>query len=412
MFDFHSAYLNGILNDGKTIYMEQPPYHEVADRARYIVKLQKSLYGLKQAGRKWYDTLYKVLTDIGFRKSSADPAVFYIHVEGDVVILFIHVDNMTITGSSLSLIEDYEQQIGNIFTITHLGPVSWLLGLSITCDRSKRTLSLSQETYINSIVHRFNLEDAKLLSAPIDTNTRLLKDDCANSDEEKQEMKRIPYREVIGALNWVTVSTRPDIAFVVSQLAQFLENPGRVHWETVKRVIRYLKTTKDLKLTYREGERQGFEAFSDADGATQDHRRAISGFVVLLDGGAVSWMLRKQEIVSLSSMEAEYVGATHTAKELIWFRSLIKKIFRPLNNPTVLHLNNQSGIKLANSDGQFHARSKHIDIHYHFIKSCVQNHSIIIFYCPTENTIADILTKAVPLIKHKYFTHGLGLILV
>ena len=150
----------------------------------------------------------------------------------------------------------------------------------------------------------------------------------------------------------------------------------------------------------------------DADGATQDHRCVISGFVVLLDGGAVSWMSKKQELVTLSTMEAEYVGATHAAKELIWFRGLIGEIFRPLNNPTVLHLDNQSAIKLANSDGQFHARSKHIDIRYHFIKSCVQNHSIIIFYCPTADIIADVLTKALPLIKHKYFTHGLGLISV
>ena len=127
----------------------------------------------------------------------------------------------------------------------HAPGTSFLLGLSITRDRSNRTLSLSQATYINSIIHRFNLEDAKLLSAPIDANTRLLKDDCANSEEEKQEMKKIPYHKVIGALNWVAVGMRPDIAFVVSQLAQFLENPGRVHWEAAKQVVRYLKTTKD-----------------------------------------------------------------------------------------------------------------------------------------------------------------------
>jgi hypothetical protein len=111
-------------------------------------------------------------------------------------------------------------------------------------------------------------------------------------------------------------------------------------------------------------------------------------------------------------MEAEYVGATHAAKELIWFRHLIGEIFRPLSNPTVLHLDNQSAIALANSDGQFHARSKHIDIWYHFIKFAVQDGTIALFYCPTENMVADILTKSVPLIKHKYFTRDLGLLTV
>ena len=111
-------------------------------------------------------------------------------------------------------------------------------------------------------------------------------------------------------------------------------------------------------------------------------------------------------------MEAEYVGATHAAKELIWFRCLIGEIFRPLNNPTVLHLDNQSAIALANSEGQFHARTKHIDIRYHFIKFHIEDRSIILFYCPTEDMVADILTKAIPLIKHKYFTHDLGLLSV
>ena len=228
MFDFHFAYLNGVLDDGEMIYMEQPPHHEVANCSRYVVKLRKSLYGLKQAGRKWYETLHKSLTDVGFRRSAADPAVFYTRVGDDIVILFIHVDDTTITGSSTRLIEEHERRIGENFTITHLGPVSWLLGLSITCDRSKRTLALSQETYINSIIHHFHMEDAKPLSIPMDSNNCLSKENCPVSIEEKQDMKAIPYREIIGALNWVAVGTRPDIAFVVSQLAQFLENPGRV----------------------------------------------------------------------------------------------------------------------------------------------------------------------------------------
>ena len=170
MFDFHLAYLNGVLDDEETIYMEQPPHHEIANHSRYVVKLQKSLYGLKQAGRKWYETLHKALVNIGFQRSTVDPAVFYTRVGEDVAILFIHVDDTTITSSSLHLIEESERQIGNIFTITHLGPVSWLLGLAISRNHSKQTLSLSQVSYINSIICRFNMEDAKPLSSPMDSN--------------------------------------------------------------------------------------------------------------------------------------------------------------------------------------------------------------------------------------------------
>ena len=269
-----------------------------------------------------------------------NPAVFFVCVGSDVVILFIHVDDTTITGSSPHPIEEYEQQIEKIFNITHLGPVLWLLGLAIVRDRSKRTLALSQEAYINSIVWHFYMEDAKPLSTPIDTNTHLLKDDCPVEIEDKQEIKKIPYREVIGALNWLAVCMRPDIAFVVEQLAQFLENLGQPHWEVAKHVVRYLKTTKKMRLTYRDGERRGIEGYSDADGATQDHRQAVLGFAIIVDGGAVSWSSKKQELVTLSTMEAKYVSATHAAKELIWFRSLIGEVFRPLTHPIILHLDN------------------------------------------------------------------------
>ena len=154
-----------------------------------------------------------------------------------------------------------------------------------------------------------------------------MKDDSPTSAEGKQEMKGVPYHELVGALNWLAVGSRPDIAFAVGQLAQFLENPRRVHWDAAKRVVRYLKTMKELRLTYGGGDKYGFKGYSDADGATQDHRCAVSGFAVLIDGGAISWSSKKQELITLSTMEAEYVGATHAAKELIWFRRLIEEIF-------------------------------------------------------------------------------------
>jgi hypothetical protein len=207
MFDFHSAYLNGILDNGETIYMEQPPHHEVADRSRYVVKLRKSLYGLKQAGRKWYDTLCHSLADIGFQRSTVDPAVFFVPVGGDVVVLFIHVDDSTITGSSTTLIDVFKRRIAERFDITDLGPVSWLLGLAVVRDRTKRILMISQESYVESLIRRFGLENAKSLTVPINSNTRLLSNDSPTTVEGKQDMKEVPYRELIGALNWLELSS-------------------------------------------------------------------------------------------------------------------------------------------------------------------------------------------------------------
>ena len=193
MFNFHLAYLNGILDEGKTIYMEQPPHHEIVDRTHYVVKLNKSLYGLKQAGRKWYNMLCQSLASIGFRKSMVDPAVFYAVVEQDIVVLFIHVDDSTITGSSLALNKKFMSRIAEHFKITDLGPISWLLGLAVVRDRDKWTISLSQSAYIESLLHRFNLEDTKTLTVPINSNVRLTSEDCPTTVEGKVNMKGVPF---------------------------------------------------------------------------------------------------------------------------------------------------------------------------------------------------------------------------
>jgi hypothetical protein len=360
MFDFHGAYLNGQLDED--IFMEQPPDYETADHECYVVKLHKTLYGLKQAGKKWYDLLCCLLANIGFKKMEADPAVFYVHTGNNIIILAIHVDDSTMTSNSTILQQEYKAQINAKFELTNLGPISWLLGLAITCDQATCTLSLSQHAYINTLLRRFNLEDCKPVAQPLRPHILFSTDQCPTTIKEKAAMQAVPYREAVGALNWVAVGTQPNIAFVVGQLARFMENPRRVHWEAVKRVFQYLKGTQDWKLVYGGGENQGLEGFADADGAMQEHRQAISRYVILINGGAVLWCSKKQELVTLSTTEAEYVAATHTAKELIWFQRLFGKVFRPLKHPVVLHSDNQSTIALTHSQGQFHAQTKHIDI--------------------------------------------------
>src|SRR5882757_4333765 len=131
---------------------------------------------------------------------------------------------------------------------------------------------------------------------------------------------------------YAAMGTQPDIVFAVSTVAQFLDNPGWAHWEAVKRIFRYLQGTQKLELMYG-GEKRGLEGYVDADGASQAHRHTISGFVFLVNGGAMSWSSKKQELVTLSTMEAEYVAATHAAKEAVWIQRLIEEIFRPLTMP-------------------------------------------------------------------------------
>jgi hypothetical protein len=198
-----------------------------------------------------------------------------------------------------------------------LGPISWLLGIEVTRNCEKHTITLSQQSYIDSILACFNFTDMKPLAIPMDPNVSFSKDQCPTTPDKIAWMCRIPYREAIGSLMYTAIGTQPDISFAVSTLSQFLNNPGEAHWEAVKCVFRYLLGTKAWKLTYG-GEKKGLEGYTDADRASQEHCCAISRYAFLIDGGAVSWSSCKQELITLSTTEAEYVAATHAAKELIW----------------------------------------------------------------------------------------------
>ena len=405
VFDFSSAFLNAKLDE--TIYLEQPPHHELADRNKYVLKLNKALYRLKQGSRKWYETLCAALADLSFQRAKADHGVFFKREDSHLMVMAVHVDDCIITGDSGPLNNSYKTQLGTRYKLTDLGPVSWVLGIKVMCDLEACMLALSQHLYIDSILTRFNFDNLNPISTPMDLHLQLLKAQCPESVFDIARMKRVPYREAIGALMYTTMGTQPDIAFAVSTLAQCSENPGWTYWEVVKRVFRYLLGTRHLSLVYSGG-KDRLEGFVDADSSSQEHQWVITGYVFLVDGGAVSWASKKQELVTLSMAKSEYVAATHAAKEAIWLRRLISEVFGLLSKPTNLHGDNQAAIALT-KDSSYHARTKHIDIHYHFICYSIEAGLIRLIYCPTDDQTANILTKALPSVKVKHFTSALGL---
>jgi hypothetical protein len=223
-------------------------------------------------------------------------------------------------------------------------------------------------------------------------------------------MKNIPYREGIGSLMYAFVGTRLDSAFAVATLAQFSENPGQLHWDVIKHIFHYLNGMKKLVLTYRgNGKGQGLEDFSDADGTLQEHWHVITGYVFLINRGAVSWSSKKQELVTLSTTEAEYVTSSQASHEAVWLHRLIGEIFCPLKQPTLLYCDTQSAIALAQNDN-YHAHTKYIDTRYHFICYVIEQGHIKLIYCPTNEMTADTLTKALPSIKAKHFANTLRLL--
>ena len=405
-FDFVGAYLNGELDENEEIYMSSPPGYDID--LQTVLRLLKSLYGLKQAGYKWYDALVRALEGLDFHITHADPGVFYIRIGEHILILAVHVDDCMFTGSCSKLIARYKQELNACYALTDLGPIHWLLGIKITRDRAARTISLSQSSFIDSILSRFSLADAKPYGSPMIPGAIYSKKSAPSNPEEAARMKRTPYRQAVGSLMYVAVATRPDITFAVSMLSRFLDNPGDIHWDAVKRIFRYLKGTKNLKLTYG-GERHDLEGFCDADGGTQEDRHAISGYSFLIDGGAISWSLKKQELITLSTAEAEYVAATHATKEALWLHKLLHELMpNELTLPTTIHCDNQAAIKLITTDN-YHSRTKHIDQRYHFIRDVANKGAIKLVYCPSEDMVADVLTKALPKWKATSHSNALGL---
>ena len=206
---------------------------------------------------------------------------------------------------------------------------------------------------------------------------------------------------MVGSANYTAIGTRPDISYVISILSRYLDNPGPDHWAAIKHLFAYLSGTADYELVFGL-EEHSLLGYTDADGSMHEDRKAISGYAFIINGGAILWSSKRQDIIALSTTEAKYVVATHAVKEALWLRTLISEVMGDITSLTTLYSNNQGMIALA-KDHQYHARTKHIDIRFHF------KGKISIIYCPTDEMIADMMTKALPSMKVKHFGASFGL---
>ena len=299
------------------------------------------------------------------RKCEVDQAVFYC-VEGEkLMVLAVHMDNCSAMASSVPLEEEIKMELHKAFEISDLGEINWILGIAVKHDCGARTIALSQKSYINSILSHYGFKNIKPVAMPIDPSAHLSTSQSLKTAQEFAEMKSKPYHEAVGSLMYALSGMRPDITYAVAILSRFVQNPGLLHWNAMKCVFAYLAGTKDLWLTYGMSS-MDLEGYLDANGLMHEERKAILGYAFLLDRGAVSWSSKKQEIITLSTMEAEYVAAMQATKEAIWLRSLLGELFGEFTSPTTLYGDNQFVIALT-CDHQYHAHTKHIDIRFHFI---------------------------------------------
>jgi hypothetical protein len=417
--DVKNAYLNSRLQDGVELYSELPPKYEnfrqlppePKGKPNVVCKWLVAVYGSKQGAHDWYAEVKGFFLDLGYSISAADEAVFYLYHGDKFVIVAAATDDFTVIANSTESANNLiQKQLTTRFEISDLGPINWLLGVSITRNLEDKTISLSQQAYVEQIVSRFGLQNARTTVTPMEPGIDLSFDSPAVSPTVLTPTEKTKYREMIGSLMYAAVMTRPDIAFAVSTLSQYLDAPRTTHLIAVTRVFRYLSGTKGLKLVLG-GNHSEITGYSDADWASHMHRHSISGFAYFIGAGVVNWSSKKQPIITLSSTEAEYVALTHASKDILWIHKLLTELSSifSFTLPTTLFCDNQGAIRLS-KDATFHGRTKHIDVHFHFIRQTITSGHITMQYCPTDDMIADIFTKSLGRIKYEKFRTLLGVI--
>ena len=214
--------------------MELPPSYNVKGTFKHpVMKLHVALYSSIQGALRWYLELCATLNALGLKCAHLDWGIFYAHIGQDILVLMSHIDDCMVTGSSCELIKLFKDKVGSRYKITDLGPVSWLLGMKVIRDRITQTISLSQESYMDVIITKYNFADLKPISIPMDPNIQLSRTQTPKSVTEIACMKHIPYRAAVGSLMHLAIGMQPDIAFAVSTVAQFNMDPGLLHWEAM-----------------------------------------------------------------------------------------------------------------------------------------------------------------------------------
>lgn len=402
--DVVTAFLNGDLKED--IYMTQPSCYE--DGTGRVCKLQKALYGLKQSSRVWNQKLNRVLIETGLKRSDVDQCIYVRRSDSKVTYVAIWVDDALIFSNDLEFVNHLKSELSKRFQMKDMGIASSALGIRITRNENDGTIKIDQSQYIADILKRYRMDESNPISAPLDINQKLSSEMCPTTEAERIEMAKVPYMSAIGSLLFAAQITRPDISFAVNLLSRFGANPGKAHWTAVKRVMRYLKGTIEKGITYRKQESE-LTGFCDADwGSDLDSRRSTTGYIFMLQGGAISWSTKRQQTVALSTAESELMSMVAAIQESMWLKRMEKELIPNAPKTITLNCDNKSAIDFGINNA-YSPRTKHIDIKDKFVRQSLAKRLIKLNYIPTNEMLADILTKGLNAIKQSKFTNELGL---
>lgn len=378
--DVKGAFLNGDLSE--EIFMELP---EGFKKGNTVCKLNKSLYGLKQASFSWNQKFNQFMLGIGFKRCMKDRCLYV--KDGIKCYVLLYVDDLLISCTDQQIIDNIKGLLHKEFDMTNIGKVKTYLGVHIEHDEKNGTITLSQKRYFEDVLRKFGMSDCRAATTLMEKGLNLKKGDA-------NKLPNIPYRELIGCLTYAMITTRPDICAAVNYFSRFQSCYTEEHFTHAKRILRYIKGTLDMKLVYRKYETADLQiGFVDADhGNDLNDRKSISGFVFKVFGNTVSWASRKQENVTISSTEAEYVSLANGICEANWMAILLGEIGFDREKPVTIFEDNKSAKVFAEGPGET-KRMKHIDLKYHFVHDEIDAGKIELQFKPSTEQLADIMTK-------------------
>ena len=289
------------------------------------------------------------------------------------------MDDILLIGNDVSMSSLVKAWLSKNFSMKDLGEATYVLGICIYRDRSRRLFGLVQSMYIDTIVKRFGMEISKRGFIPIRHGVQISNEHSPKTPEDRALMENIPYASAIGSIMYAMLCTRLDVAFALSVTSRFQANPGESHWEAVKCILKYLRRTKDLFLVYG-GEEVKLPGYSDLSfHSDPDDSRSTSGFLFTLNGGAVSWKSSKQPTTADSTIEAEYIAASDATKEAVWLKKFITDlgVIPTISDPIPLLCDNNDAIAQA-KEPRSHHKSKHILRCFHLIRDIIARGDVVV----------------------------------
>ncbi|KAJ0578087.1 putative RNA-directed DNA polymerase [Helianthus annuus] len=398
--DINNAFLYGSLSED--VYMTLPQGYFDNDKNK-VCKLVKSLYGLKQAPRKWNEKLTSVLLEMGFVKSLCDHSLFVLCKENVIVVLLVYVDDIVITGNSISEITHVKKSLSESFKIKDLGILKYFLGIEVLY--SDEAICLSQRKYCLELLNEFGYLGCKPVNTPIEQSHVI----TSKTDKDNQFLENVNgFQKLIGKLIYLSL-TRPDISYAVQFLSQFMHKPCQSHLDIALRLLRYLKQSPGKGVMFRKTDNFDISGYVDSDwGKCTVTRKSVTGFGIFLGDTLVSWKSKKQGIVSRSTAEAEYRAMCSAACEVMWIKNILSELKVFCTLPMRLFCDSKSAISISQNP-VFHERTKHFELDLHFLREKIASSIIDPHKIASENQIADIFTKGLNTAQHDALCEKLGL---